>query len=97
MVDSNNPAGPACNRDDLERIAGTRLMAVWVLRTPHPLQDVLAPGYFRDVTGHGLRASDRIEVAANVGGEAEHAILFVKDSDPELGAIVGVLAGAPRK
>ena len=93
----DNPAVPACNGDDLERIAGSRLMAFWVLRTPHSLKDVLAPGYFQPVTGHGLRASDRIEVAASVEGAPEHATLFVASTDPELGAIVGVLAGAPRK
>lgn len=35
-------------------------LSEWVYNSPHPLLDLMAPGYFEGVRTHGLRRGDKI-------------------------------------
>lgn len=65
--------------NEIEPAWQTRLGTTWMHRTRHPLDTILAPGYYDTVAGHGLRVNDRIEVISLATIPATHATLSVDE------------------
>ena len=64
----------------IHNVTGAQHVALHTLRTPDPLQQVLAPGWFDPLAsplGGALQANDRIWVAAGPDGAVRHADLVV--------------------
>jgi hypothetical protein len=58
-------------------MAATYPMRIFGMRSSHPLDTVLTPGYFDDLADVRLHAQDRIEVVADFYGIGTHATLVV--------------------
>lgn len=65
--------------DEIEPAWQTRLGTTWQVRTEHAMGAVLAPGYFDEVLGHGLRVDDRIEAVSRATTPATHATLAIDE------------------
>jgi hypothetical protein len=70
-------AAPRAALNDLQLVSST-VRLLW-LRTRHPLDVVMQPGYFNNVAELRLKKEDRIEVVADCNGEgrADHATIVV--------------------
>lgn len=64
----------------IHNVTGAQHVALHTLRTPDPLEAVLAPGWFDPLAsplGGALQANDRIWVAAGPEGKVRHADIVV--------------------
>lgn len=64
----------------IHNVTGAQHVALHTLRTPDPLESVLAPGWFDPLAsplGGALQVNDRIWVAAGPDGQVRHADLVV--------------------
>jgi hypothetical protein len=64
----------------IHNVTGAQHVALHTLRTPDPLEAVLAPGWFDPLAsplGGALQVNDRIWVAAGPDGQVRHADLVV--------------------
>jgi len=72
----------------IHNVTGAQHVALHTLRTPDPLEAVLAPGWFDPLAsplGGALQANDRIWVAAGPDGKVRHAdIVVVAVGDSEI-------------
>ena len=62
---------------DIELMSATYPLRIFTMRSVHPLETVLAPGYFDDLADVRLRRQDRIELVADFNGTGTHATLVV--------------------
>jgi hypothetical protein len=77
-VDVVRPADPPrATFADIELLAATYPLRIFTMRSIHPLETVLTPGYFDDLADVRLRKEDRIELVANWAGVGQHATLVV--------------------
>jgi hypothetical protein len=53
--------------DEIQLVVRTTRSSVWACRTNKPVEAVLAPHFFDEVVGHGMRKNDRISIIANAG------------------------------
>lgn len=70
----------------IHNATGAQHVALHTLRTPDPLEAVLAPGWFDPLAsplGGPLRVNDRIWVAAGPDGKTRHADLVVTAVEAE--------------
>ena len=88
------PQNPRVVFGHMENISQVGRLNFYTYRTPHSLEDLLAPDYFK-VFGGGLERHDRIEVTCSCDtSKPEHALLVVTDSGPVVGLTVELLRGA---
>ena len=65
------------SQHELEPAWQTRLGTTWMHRTAHPVDTIIAAGYYDPALGHGLRVNDRIEVVSLATIPATHATLSI--------------------
>jgi hypothetical protein len=70
---------------EIELLAQTFTLRIFVMRTKCSLDTVLSDGYFNDITDVHFRKEDRIEIVANFDGVGEHALLVVDAVDKATG------------
>jgi hypothetical protein len=68
---------PRAGLNDLQLVSST-VRLLW-LRTQFPIDVVMQPGFFDNVSDHRLKREDRIEIVANCNGDgpADHATIVV--------------------
>jgi hypothetical protein len=70
------PEAPRAQFDNFHLVAST--CRIFYLRTEHPLEAILSPGYFDSVADLRLRLDDQIHTVAGIGnGPATHALIAV--------------------
>lgn len=73
------PAPPRAVPADIELMAATYPLRIFTMRSVHPIETVLAPGYFADLADVRLRRLDRIELVADFNGIGTFATLVVDE------------------
>ena len=64
---------------DIELLSATYPLRIFTMRSVYPIETVIAPGYFDNLSDCRLRRQDRIELVADFHGEGTHATLVVDE------------------
>lgn len=84
----------------IHNVTGAQHVALHTLRTPDPLDEVLAPGWFDPLAsplGGALQVNDRIWVAAGPDGAVRHADIVVVSVGDSTIAVEPLRAYQPAK
>ncbi len=97
VVPDLSQAKPHARGTEVHRLTSVEGICLWGHLTPHPLEAVLAEGYF-DVCherGGGLLRHDRLICTCSAETDSpEHVTLFVVDTDNVAGVKVALLVEA---
>jgi hypothetical protein len=77
---------------DCDLIAATTAIRIWSMKTHHPLEAVLAEGFFKNMCDLRFRRDDRIELLCDCDADrSSHATLLVEAADKHGHAAVSLL------